>query len=273
MPTYAQLAAEAVWGREIVTPAVRWLGDALCAHFKRPRTAAGTKGDNLHLSGSHRSQEWLLKSRFATNRRYTVEDDLNDEQLRWIAGFDFTPASKAEMLTICQRLDKAVRAGLVEEIAAWYGNLDGDQRVDGYDNVRNVAATSDSSHLWHLHITFKRRYAGDMAVMRKVFAILTGAPIPGQPAPSPSPAPTVRRAAWAAAAEETAMKDWYFTKGAKTATVYVGNGMVARALPNPASWEAMKAKVAAAKGVAVKDIPLEEYPDDATARGVAGTVL
>ncbi|WP_344144291.1 hypothetical protein, partial [Polymorphospora rubra] len=120
------------------------------------------------------SQEWILQSRWCTNRRYTVESGLTAEQARWLAGFDFTPGSTKDMLLICQRLDRAVRAGELEEIAAWYGNVDGDQRVDGWDNIRNVVATSDSSHLWHLHITFKRRHANDMALMRRVFAVLTG---------------------------------------------------------------------------------------------------
>jgi hypothetical protein len=78
------------------------------------------------------------------------------------------------MLLLCQRLDKAVRAGLIEEIAAWYGNTDGDNRVDGWDNIRNRVTTSDDSHLWHFHITFRRRFAGDWTVMRRTFTILTG---------------------------------------------------------------------------------------------------
>ncbi|MEO3742485.1 hypothetical protein [Plantactinospora sp. B5E13] len=67
MPTYAQLQAETWWGRELTTPELAWLGAELCRRTGRPRGAFGTKGDNNHLRGAHRSQEWILKSRYATS--------------------------------------------------------------------------------------------------------------------------------------------------------------------------------------------------------------
>jgi hypothetical protein len=168
------LTRETWWRREVVPPALVWLGDELCRRFNRPRTAAGTKGDENHLNGSHRSQEWLLRSAHSTNQSYTIEPGLTDEQASWVAGFDFTPGSAAEMVSICKRLDRAVRAGEIEEIAEWYGNLGGDNRVDGYDNIRDRVVSSDPSHLWHLHISFRRRHANSLPVMRKVVSILTG---------------------------------------------------------------------------------------------------
>jgi hypothetical protein len=157
MPTYAELQTETWWEREIIPDPLRALGERLCRAYGRPLAAAGTKGDNLHLSGAHRSQEWILNSRYATSRSYTVQPGLTGTEARYICGLDFNPGSTARMIEICSRLDRAVRVGGLEVVREWYGNLDGDTRVDGYNNILNRAATSDASHLWHLHATLDRR--------------------------------------------------------------------------------------------------------------------
>lgn len=174
MATLSQLQAEPWWGREIVTPELDWLGDTICARTGRPRAAAGTKGDVNHLRGAHRSQEWILNSRYCTSRTYTVQSGLSGEQVRHIAGFDFTPGSGAAMLAQCRRLYAAVRDGRLEEVREFYGNVDGDQVVDGWDNVANRAATSDSSHLWHWHLTIDRRRLRDQALMERILATALG---------------------------------------------------------------------------------------------------
>lgn len=175
MPSFAQLQAEPWWVREVVTPAMDTLGDRLCAHYRLPRYHAGTKGDQYHLRGAHRSQEWLLRSAFSQGRTYTVQAGLTAEQARWIAGFDFTPGSDAEMVRQCKRLDAALRAGVLEEVTEFYGNVDGDKVVDGWDNIANRRATSDASHLWHWHLTIRRDQADNPAVMDRIFRIVTGA--------------------------------------------------------------------------------------------------
>jgi hypothetical protein len=172
MATYAQLEAESWWGREIVPEALAALGVRLRQAYGRPAASIGIKGDNAHLRGAHRSQEWILNSAYCTNRSYTVQTGLSGTQARYLAGLDFTPGSTARMIELCSRLDRAVRAGRLEQVREWYGNLDGDGRVDGYDNIRNRAATSDSSHLWHLHLTVDRRRVADPAAMQKVGDVL-----------------------------------------------------------------------------------------------------
>ncbi|MGX7669498.1 hypothetical protein [Plantactinospora sp. DSM 117369] len=176
MATYAQLQAEAWWGREIITPELDWLGDELCRRTKRPRGAFGTKGDHNHLRGAHRSQEWIRKSRYCTSRTYTVQSGLTAVQQRHIAGVDFTPGSAGQMVAQCKRLYAALRAGHLEEVREFYGNVDGDKVVDGWDNVRNRAASSDSSHLWHWHLTLDRRSCANRRVMERILAIALGDP-------------------------------------------------------------------------------------------------
>jgi hypothetical protein len=180
------LQVERWWGREIVTPEMVDFGHRLCQALGVPRSHFGSRGDNRHLNGGHRSQEWILNSRWCTSRSYTIEGGLTGEQLRHVAAFDITPASKEQMLTICGNLDRVVRQGRLEELVEWFGNVDGDRRVDGWNNIRDAVATSDSSHLTHLHGRLGRRYLRDRAVFDRLLdALLRGAVAPARPAPVP----------------------------------------------------------------------------------------
>ncbi|GIH07433.1 hypothetical protein Rhe02_55000 [Rhizocola hellebori] len=174
MPSYAQLENEAAWRDEIVPAELARMGRTVRTALGLSPDAVGFKGNNLHLNGAHRSRRWILTSDWCTDRTYTVsyaDDKLGDQD--WIAGFDIS-APPHILLPMCQRLDAAVRAGRLEELAAWYGNLDGDQRVDGYNNILNRVSTSDSSHLTHLHGTVLRRHANNAAFMARLAAVLIG---------------------------------------------------------------------------------------------------
>jgi hypothetical protein len=174
MPTYAQLEQEAAWRAEVVPDAIKWFIGEVIAFWKLSPGAVGCKGNNLHLRGAHRSRRWIKTSRYCTNRTYTAShpDDLAGDE-DWLVGIDLT-LPRSVLLAVCKRLDAAVRAGLIEEVSEWYGNTNGDDRVDGYNNIENRVATSDDSHLWHLHITLKRRFANTLAVLQRLFSILTG---------------------------------------------------------------------------------------------------
>lgn len=157
MVTYAQLEAEAYWRNERVHPEMQAFGVRLCKALGVGTNAFGVKGDNEHRNGGHRSQEWILKSKYCTNRTYTVESGLSIEESRLISAFDITPKSRDDMLRISRNLDKVVRAGQLEGLVEWFGNTNNDTVVDGYDNIRNAVIRSDPSHLWHLHGRSKRR--------------------------------------------------------------------------------------------------------------------
>jgi hypothetical protein len=217
MVTLAQLQAEPWWGREIVTVELDWLGDEICRRTGQPRYAAGTKGDVNHLRGAHRSQEWILKSVYCTNRTYTVQSGLSADQLRHIAGFDFTPGSGTAMVAQCKRLYAALRAGELEEVREFYGNVDGDQIVDGWNNIENRVATSDSSHLWHWHLSIDRRRLTDKAVMERILAVALGLPAP-TPAPAPTPTP-----------EESML---ILVQSAADQSWWVGDGITRRPVPD-----------------------------------------
>jgi hypothetical protein len=175
MVTYAQLETEPEWHREIVTPELDWLGDTLCSRLGRPRGAAGARGDNEHLSGSHRSQEWILRSRYATSRTYTVQAGLAGDAVRHIAGFDMVPGpwgsatNNQLMISHTSRLYSAMRAGRLPEVRELYGTLDG-RTVTGLRGGQ--PASSDLSHLEHWHLSLDRRQCANRSLMERIVAVV-----------------------------------------------------------------------------------------------------
>lgn len=56
----------------------------------------------------------------------------------------------------------------------FFGNSDTDREVEGWDFSKNRAASSDSSHLWHIHISIHRKYVNDPRAMQAILSILKG---------------------------------------------------------------------------------------------------
>jgi len=165
MATYTQLRAESWWLREYEPPQLSALNQALRAHFGVGADRIGSKGDNNHLRGYHRSREWILNSAFSAYGAddYSIRQALDKAgDPRWLSAIDFqTAGGVPELITVCRRLDAAVRADRLPQLREWYGNVDGDKVVDGWDNVADRAASSDTSHLWHLHMSFFRGRVND----------------------------------------------------------------------------------------------------------------
>lgn len=178
MATLAQLRAEPWWDREIVTVELDWLCDELCRRTGRPRVAAGTKGNEAHLRGAHRSQEWIVNSRYCTNRSYTVQGGLTAIQARHVAGCDFTPGgwgtteNRRRMVEQTNRLVSSLKAGTLPGVREVIGTLNGRTVV----GTRADGSTfgSDDSHLDHWHLTFDRRRLTDRALMERIVSVALG---------------------------------------------------------------------------------------------------
>lgn len=179
MASDEEIRDEIWWDREIVTPELDWLADELCRRTGRPRTAAGTKGNTAHRNGGHRSQEWILKSRFCTDRDYTVQTGLTDEQLRHIAACDFTPGSwgtSTNRQLVAQQTRRLWDAAKRGELDGWTqveGTLDGRNPV-GLNVRTGTTFRPDSSHLDHWHLTGDRRRMRDSALMARTVNIALG---------------------------------------------------------------------------------------------------
>ena len=180
MATYAQLESEPWWGREIITQAMTGAGLMLRTAYGVGASAFGTKGNNAHLSGAHRSQEWIKNSAYCTSRTYTVQSGLTTTQARFVAGMDFTPSSwgsadnRAKMIAITRRLDKAARAGELNGIVRqFFGTLNG-STVYGLDVPTMRIISADDSHLDHEHVGVDRRVADNNDAMAKIARIMIG---------------------------------------------------------------------------------------------------
>jgi len=174
MVTLAELRTEAAWDAEFQPPSLALVCQQLRAFYQVGPINIGSKGDERHLRGYHRSARWIKTSGFCTNRTYSVTETPGNRtpgNENWLCAIDMT-IPRSQLIPACARLDVAVRAGHLEKITEWYGNDDGDTRVDGYNNITNVVATSDDSHLWHLHLSFDRGRVGEDH--DDLYKILTG---------------------------------------------------------------------------------------------------
>ncbi len=178
MPTIAQLQAEPWWSREIITVELHWLGDELCRRTGAPAYSIGTKGDENHLNGGHRSQEWIVNSGWCTNTRYTVQQGLTADQVRHIAALDRTPgawgtaANRARMVVETSRLLTAARAGKLVGVTQIQGTINGTNTY-GQNFPSLITTIPSDSHLDHWHVTFDRRYLHDAALMRRIADVVT----------------------------------------------------------------------------------------------------
>jgi hypothetical protein len=174
MTTEQQMRDDEWYRRETTPIQLTALAKRLSEHYGVPLDNFGIRGNLVHFQGYHRSREFVLRSRHCTDRTYSVsrtDGDHNGGSGRSVSAMDIQ-VPRAELLLMCKRLDKAVRAGKLEKVTEWYGNTNGDNRVDGYDNISNRVASSDDSHIWHLHISFDRGHASDDH--SDLFTILTG---------------------------------------------------------------------------------------------------
>jgi hypothetical protein len=154
-----------LWRAEFVPPTLEALAVAIRKAWGLGADAVGSKGDTHHTSGYHRSRNWVLGSRYSAKGasdysvRYATDSQGGDGN--WICALDVTPGDSARMIAACKRLDAALRAGQLPNVREFYGNTNGDQVVDGWDELLGKAVTSDDSHLWHFHISFRRSRAGN----------------------------------------------------------------------------------------------------------------
>jgi hypothetical protein len=147
---------------ETTSAQITELGRKLKTRYGRPADAFGAKGNLVHYSGYHRSENWILNSPDSTHgsRDYSVRQplDVNGEDPDAICAFDWSPGSTAQMIVQTKRLRAAARASdprlfSLREIA---GTEDGDHVVTFYAQGGGDKAPFDPSHLSHIHGSFWR---------------------------------------------------------------------------------------------------------------------
>jgi len=169
--SYDILDNEAAWRDETEAPATAAFNARLRTRYGLSRSEGGSKGDNNHLKGRHRSRRWALESAYCTDRTYGTRDarDRTGDG-DWLRATDIG-ISGAEHHAVSRRLDAAVRAGQLPELAEWFGSFDGSTVVGWFEGH---TSSSDDSHLFHIHIGWWTQYADDAGFFDRLYEILTG---------------------------------------------------------------------------------------------------
>lgn len=144
-------------------------------HDAVPSTRYG--GAYVRKPGFHASVEDNLAS---WPGDYSIREAINRQPPRTVTrALDLT-LSDADMRTLTRRLADAARDEddpRLEGLREFFGTLDGDT-VYGRSRLGPTtgwyASTADSSHLWHIHLSFFTPYADDWAVLAGVVSVLIG---------------------------------------------------------------------------------------------------
>lgn len=157
---------------EYAPDAIRWLGEQVVAALGGE--IAGIVGDPSHTYGYHRCRNVLPATDYSVLLR---EDKLGDGFAASALDIKLPPET---MKVVTRRLmDSArdVNDPRLNCVREFYGTLDG-QSVAGYDCVYRVDATSDRSHIWHVHLSILREFAGSQAQLAHVLAVIRGDLLP-----------------------------------------------------------------------------------------------
>ena len=173
MVTYLELGSEPVWGQQVTPPNMLGvLVKPLRAFYGLGPALIGAPGDNNHLRGRHRSRDWDLTSAYCTNRSYATTDARDKAgHGSWYRAIDVGITGQT-LYAASRRMDTLVRSGADGgRVAEWFGTFDGKTVVGWFEGH---AASSDESHLFHLHVGVWTRYADDPALMGLLYQTITG---------------------------------------------------------------------------------------------------
>lgn len=172
MATYVQLAAEPVWGAQFIPPAMNaGLIGPLRVFYNLGTGAVGSAGDNNHLYGRHRSYNWDKTSIYSMDRSYATTDARDQGGNRdWYRAVDVGIQGQ-QLFDASRRMDALARSGQCPGLAEWFGTFDGVNVVGWFEGE---PSSSDSSHLFHLHVGIWNQYANDAVTVTQLFNAITG---------------------------------------------------------------------------------------------------
>jgi hypothetical protein len=130
---------------------------------------SGIVGDQEHTYGYHRARAVLPADDYSVR---LLEDRMGDP---WAASaLDITPAHRGGMVILTRRLLAAAKRRdprITRVVREFFGTVDG-VNVTGFDVIEKRHSSADSSHLYHLHISFLRRFACNAAALAPVADVL-----------------------------------------------------------------------------------------------------
>lgn len=139
---------------------------------------------------------------------YSIRDTINRSGLGWTKAsaldWTFPDAQSGKYATIDKYTSRLLASAVNPSdprldliLFEFYGQADNDSHVEGYNEFREDEVTSDSSHLWHIHMSFVRSKLGSWWGMWALFTVLAGWSVtkwrdslPDAPPKPPAPKPT-----------------------------------------------------------------------------------
>lgn len=205
-----------------VTKVVSANPDAIVRFFNEFKAAAPESSDIVlggiyaYKSGYHNTRANLLKYRPGDYSIQLSADKLGPSDKASALDITFNTARASDFRTIAKYSQRLLKAFKEKDSRLYYngkpvvreffGNTDLDREVEGWSLYRDRAVSSDSSHLWHIHISFYREYCNNYTAIKGVLDVLLGrAPIkpPTTKAPegddvalTPAEIQTIANAVW-----------------------------------------------------------------------------
>jgi hypothetical protein len=130
--------------------------------------------------GYHNARNQLPGSDYSVQKPPDKEGDGNAA-----SALDITWGRVEDQKLSSQRLLNAKNDSRMNCIREFFGSTNG-TTVCGWDYYGGYAVTSDSSHLWHIHLSVLRKYANDAAALQKVADVITGVSSGGSTPPPSS---------------------------------------------------------------------------------------
>lgn len=163
-----------------VTDAMWWMW--LRLHELEPKSLnGGIYGEfksGFHTSGKINTQKYP--------GNYSIKDPPNRTGPWWwefgaAQDWTFPDAQRGDFRTI-NRYTRRLMASAKDPndprldliLFEFYGNDDTDRQVEGYNEYREELATSDATHLWHIHLSYLRKAVGDFWAMWALLTVLMG---------------------------------------------------------------------------------------------------
>jgi hypothetical protein len=167
-------------------------------------------GNDLELGGIYANKSGFHNTREGNSKNYpgnySIRDKINqfgpkdmaaaiDLTFRSAQSGKYTNIDKYTSRLLSSALNKAdPRLDLF--VFEFYGQADNDVHVEGYNEYKEEAASSDTSHLWHLHISAIRGEINDWWGVWALYTVLIGltaaqwrASLPQPPKPTTPPKP------------------------------------------------------------------------------------
>jgi peptidoglycan hydrolase-like protein with peptidoglycan-binding domain len=191
-----------------VTDAEWWLWCRL--HELEPKTKLGgivANKPGFHAEGSYLKAQGRDHGQGNRSTDYSIRDAINRKG-SWLThasalDWTFPDAQAGHYATIDKYTSRLLKSALDPKdprldmiLFEFYGQADSDKAVEGYNEYREEYASSDSSHLWHLHLSFLRSECNDFWGMWALLTVLMGwsvaqwrSSLPAEPKPPVKPKP------------------------------------------------------------------------------------